>query len=334
MRLNKYIKIILSFIMVLFGSLIITSCENTNNFSIASDALIKYKLSDKKLTLYTKEISTGKSNKIDLKNEFIDENSVINQYDTSWLINSPNDNQDDQLFFPYNDKKFVSLNGKGYSLIGSNNANLLLVQYQKNNFQLKMFNTSNSELSDLNFSSPLDDKSRVLIGAFNKTKDKFLTAYTNNTGTYLLEVIDSKINSIKLSDEVLRGYIACINDNFLFLASNINNTQPFKLYLFDSINFTENIPLKPSTLNTELNLNNNILSMYSTSNNDLLLLVNEDGGNLICLYKLNIDDNSIKKLMDKKIQAQDVRIIDNVAYVISNDYFFKLNTDFELELLN
>lgn len=334
MKFNKYTKIIQIFIITIFSSLIITSCKEINNFSITSDTLIKYKLSDNKLTLYTKEISTGKSNTINLKNKFIDKNSIINQYNISWLINSPNDEQDDQLFFPYNNQEFISLNGKGYSLIGSNNDRLLLVQYQKDIFQLKTFDISTQELSDLNFSNTLDEKSRVLVGSFNKTGDKFLTVYTNNIGTYLLEVIGSNVNSIKLSDEVLRGYITYIDDNFLFLGSNIDNTKPFNLYLFNNNTFTENAPSEIYTLDIDSNLNNNILGIYTTNNKDLLLLSNENGGNLLCIYTFNIKDNFIKKVTEKKITTQNVRIVDNVVYVIDTYNFFKLNNNHELESLN
>ncbi|MBQ3422113.1 MAG: hypothetical protein IJH34_10690 [Romboutsia sp.] len=333
MKYNKYFKMVISFTILLIASLICTNCGNDNSSVIDSETLIMYKLSNKKLTLYTKNVNTDKSNKITFRDKSINKNSVITEYDNCWLLNSPDDNQKDQLFFPYDNGKFVSLNEKGYSLIGASSSSLILVKYDDTDWNLMMYNIENEELSNLNFSSKIDDKSRVLRGSFNKTTDKFLSIYTNQNGTYLLEIINSQITSIKLSEEILNGYITYLDDKFLFIASDINNTKPIKLYLIETINLNESTLPKSYNLDITENINNSILASTPITNDELLLISNENGGNLLSLYKLNINNTSIKKLTDKNIQTQGVKQINNENYIISNEDFFKINNALQFELL-
>ncbi|WP_160670035.1 hypothetical protein [Clostridium sp. C8-1-8] len=332
MKTYKYIRkyIILSMLILM---LVCTSgCNKAGDFKVSKNSLISYEVSNNKIILNRIDTDSGNSDKYIFKDKSIDSNSVITEYNKYWLINSPKVNQVDQLFTPYKENKMIELDGKGYYLIGNINDNLILVKYEKKEWKLKSFNTSTNQESDFRFSIKLDNSSKVLQGASNS--GKYLTVFTTNLGSYVLEIKNSKVNYAKISDKILSGYVTFIDDKFYFLAARQDNVESPMMYVFDNSNFTtdkENFNIYK--LNCQYNIFNNIISEINYNNNNLII-TSEKGGNILCLYKLNMENKSIEKLYDKQIKTQSVVVINKNPYIIASGEFFKIDNNLKLKKLN
>ncbi|EGO88326.1 hypothetical protein CBCST_06188 [Clostridium botulinum C str. Stockholm] len=124
-------------ISILFVFLLLGCTKES--LKVNKNSLIMYSLKNGKIKLNVKDLKENTSKKVTIKNKILNENSVItetsNVFDP-WLINSPAENQNDVLFFPYEDGKIISLKNKGHTVIGTINNYIFLCKYENDSLKI------------------------------------------------------------------------------------------------------------------------------------------------------------------------------------------------------